>query len=249
MLLEKIRRRTTCSAALRWARWNVERVGISALLADRPSDAIRPQPYDLWNLYRTVRWRTPRVTMEFGVGCSTIAIAAALHRNGSGRHIVVEANERWLEASRQELPSHLRNIVTYVHSRVQKIGHNDGTCHVFTDRLLNARGLHETLFLGSSTMRPAIAALVPEAQFMRRERFSTLSWAGSKKLSRMPARSARTAKPIFSIGCSASSAMKASMILARGVSAGGGVAGAERRAFERAALRAMTRLLMTTRVI
>lgn len=62
--------------------------------------------------------------------------------------------------------------------------------HVFTDRLLHMRGLHETLFLGSGTMRPAIAALVPEAQFMRRERFSTLSWAGSKKLSRMPARSA-----------------------------------------------------------
>nr|WP_111298942.1 helicase-related protein [Paracoccus saliphilus] len=62
--------------------------------------------------------------------------------------------------------------------------------HVFTDRLLNMRGLHETLFLGSDTMRPAIAALVPEAQFIRRERFSNLSWAGSKKLSRMPARSA-----------------------------------------------------------
>lgn len=62
--------------------------------------------------------------------------------------------------------------------------------HVFTDRLLHMRGLHETLFLGSDTMRPAIAALVPEAHFIRRERFSTLSWAGSKKLSRMPARSA-----------------------------------------------------------
>ncbi|PZO65497.1 MAG: disulfide oxidoreductase [Paracoccus denitrificans] len=62
--------------------------------------------------------------------------------------------------------------------------------HVFTDRLLHRRGLHETLFLGSSTMRPAIAALVPEAQFMRRERFSTLSWAGSRKISRMPTRSA-----------------------------------------------------------
>ncbi|WP_265500053.1 helicase-related protein [Paracoccus beibuensis] len=62
--------------------------------------------------------------------------------------------------------------------------------HVFTDRLLNMRGLHETLFLGSDTMRPAIAALVPEAQFVRRERFSTLTWSGSKKLSRMPARSA-----------------------------------------------------------
>lgn len=62
--------------------------------------------------------------------------------------------------------------------------------HVFTDRLLHMRGLHETLFLGSDTMRPAIAALVPETQFVRRERFSALSWAGSKKLSRMPARSA-----------------------------------------------------------
>ena len=62
--------------------------------------------------------------------------------------------------------------------------------HVFTDRLLNARGLLETLFLGSDSMRPAIAALVPRAQFLRRERFSTLTYAGSKKISRMPARSA-----------------------------------------------------------
>ncbi|TKW67756.1 MAG: disulfide oxidoreductase [Paracoccus denitrificans] len=62
--------------------------------------------------------------------------------------------------------------------------------HVFTDRLLRARGLHETLLLGSDTMRPAIAALVDKVQFMRRERFSTLSWAGSKKISRMPSRSA-----------------------------------------------------------
>ncbi|MFN3936330.1 MAG: helicase-related protein [Gemmobacter sp.] len=62
--------------------------------------------------------------------------------------------------------------------------------HVFTDRLLGARGLHETLFLGSDTMRPAIAALVPGVQFMSRPRLSELSWAGSKKISRMPARSA-----------------------------------------------------------
>ncbi|MDW4551104.1 helicase-related protein [Defluviimonas sp. D31] len=62
--------------------------------------------------------------------------------------------------------------------------------HVFTDRLLHARGLSETLFLGSDTMRGAIAALVPKVQFLKRERFSTLSYAGSKKLSRMPARSA-----------------------------------------------------------
>ncbi|MGB5068999.1 MAG: helicase-related protein, partial [Albidovulum sp.] len=62
--------------------------------------------------------------------------------------------------------------------------------HVFTERLLRARGLHETLFLGADTMRGAIAALVPKVQFMRRDRFSTLSYAGAKKISRMPERSA-----------------------------------------------------------
>lgn len=62
--------------------------------------------------------------------------------------------------------------------------------HVFTDRLLHMRGLHETLFMGSDTMRGAIAALVPKVQFMRRERFSQLTYAGSKKISRMPGRSA-----------------------------------------------------------
>ncbi len=62
--------------------------------------------------------------------------------------------------------------------------------HVFTDRLLRARGLHETLFLGSDTMRGPIAALVPQAQFMRRERMSQLVYSGEKKVSRMPPRSA-----------------------------------------------------------
>ncbi|MFN4172314.1 MAG: helicase-related protein [Pseudorhodobacter sp.] len=62
--------------------------------------------------------------------------------------------------------------------------------HVFTDRLLRARGLHETLFLGADTMRPAIAALVPGVQFMARPRLSELTYTGSKKISRLPERSA-----------------------------------------------------------
>ena len=62
--------------------------------------------------------------------------------------------------------------------------------HIFTDRLLNARGRHETLFLGSDTMRARIASLVPGQQMMRRERFSKLSYTGVRKISRMPPRSA-----------------------------------------------------------
>ncbi len=62
--------------------------------------------------------------------------------------------------------------------------------HIFTDRLLKARGLQETLFLGAETMRPRIASLVPGPQLVQRERFSRLSYSGPRKLSRMPPRSA-----------------------------------------------------------
>ncbi|SFL95313.1 helicase-related protein [Shimia aestuarii] len=62
--------------------------------------------------------------------------------------------------------------------------------HVFTDRLLRARGTQETLFLGSDTMRGVIAELVPGVQFVRRERMSTLSYSGPRKISRMQPRSA-----------------------------------------------------------
>jgi len=62
--------------------------------------------------------------------------------------------------------------------------------HVFTDRLLRARGDHETMFLGATTMKPIIRRLLPEAEFIERPRFSKLSYAGEKKLSRLPRRSA-----------------------------------------------------------
>ena len=62
--------------------------------------------------------------------------------------------------------------------------------HIFTDRLLRSRGAHETLFLGSETMRNPIKSLVPDAHFISRERLSNLVYTGSKKISRVPARSA-----------------------------------------------------------
>ena len=62
--------------------------------------------------------------------------------------------------------------------------------HIFTDRLLRSRGAHETLFLGSETMRNPIKSLVPDAHFISRERLSNLVYTGSKKISRIPARSA-----------------------------------------------------------
>ncbi len=62
--------------------------------------------------------------------------------------------------------------------------------HVFTDRMLRARGREETLILGSDTLRPLIRQLLPEAEIVRRPRFSTLRYAGASKLARLPPRSA-----------------------------------------------------------
>ncbi|MEO1206811.1 MAG: helicase-related protein [Pseudomonadota bacterium] len=62
--------------------------------------------------------------------------------------------------------------------------------HTFTDRLLHARGRQETLLLGAQTMREAIQDLIPEANFISRPRLSQLTYAGSKKITRLPARTA-----------------------------------------------------------
>ncbi len=62
--------------------------------------------------------------------------------------------------------------------------------HVFTDRLLNQRGRSETLLIGSSTMRPLIEALIPGVHVVTRPRLSQLTFAGEKKVSRLPRRTA-----------------------------------------------------------
>src|SRR5471032_296026 len=74
--------------------------------------------------------------------------------------------------------------------------------HVFTDRLLQARGLEETLLLGSDTMRGIIQRFVPKAWFISCTRFSDLAYSGPKKLTRLPRRSAVvgfSAKDVYGI--------------------------------------------------
>jgi ATP-dependent RNA helicase SUPV3L1/SUV3 len=67
---------------------------------------------------------------------------------------------------------------------------HDERGHVFTDRLLHARGRRETWFLGAGTMRQLLARLVPAARQEEHPRLSQLSYAGSSKLSRLKPRSA-----------------------------------------------------------
>jgi len=75
--------------------------------------------------------------------------------------------------------------------------------HVFTDRLLHARGTHETLFLGAETMGSILRALDLPAQTTPRERFSELLYSGPVKITKLPKRSAVIAfssEQVYAIG-------------------------------------------------
>jgi ATP-dependent RNA helicase SUPV3L1/SUV3 len=62
--------------------------------------------------------------------------------------------------------------------------------HFFTERLLSARGTEETMLLGSDTIRPVLQRLAADIEVISRPRFSTLSYTGPKKITRLPRRSA-----------------------------------------------------------
>jgi ATP-dependent RNA helicase SUPV3L1/SUV3 len=62
--------------------------------------------------------------------------------------------------------------------------------HVFTDRILNARGRLETWLIGAETIRPLLRRLLPDAVFQTRPRLSTLSYSAPKRLGKLPRRSA-----------------------------------------------------------
>ena len=57
--------------------------------------------------------------------------------------------------------------------------------HVFTQRMLEARGTKATMFLGSQVMAQIINDLINGVVFEKKERYSNLSYSGIKKISRL----------------------------------------------------------------
>src|SRR3546814_4849406 len=80
--------------------------------------------------------------------------------------------------------------VAFVGIDEAQLGADPERGHVFTDRMLRARGREETMILGSASLTGLVRTLVPEAEIVTRPRFSTLSYAGPMTLSRLPKRSA-----------------------------------------------------------
>ena len=106
----------------------------------------------------------------------------------TGEERIEPKHARWLLCTAEAMP--VSADLAFVALDEAQLGADRERGHVFTDRLLNARGREETMILGSATLEPMIRALVPEAEIIGRPRFSTLSHAGARKLSRIPPRSA-----------------------------------------------------------
>lgn len=105
----------------------------------------------------------------------------------TGEERIVPPDARWFLCTAESMP--LQRDLAFVALDEAQLGADPERGHVFTDRLLRARGREETMILGSETLRPMVKALVPDAEIVNRPRFSTLSYAGARKLSRLPKRS------------------------------------------------------------
>src|SRR6266508_4473185 len=111
----------------------------------------------------------------------------------TGEEKIKPANPRFWVATIEAMPRDLD--VAFVAIDEVQLGADLERGHVFTDRMLNRRGREETLVLGAATVRPMVERLLPGAHVLTRPRLSQLSFAGEKKITRLPRRSAIAAAP------------------------------------------------------
>lgn len=106
----------------------------------------------------------------------------------TGEEKIEPPGARWYLCTAESMP--LRKDFSFVALDEAQLGIDPERGHIFTDRILRARGRDETMILGSGALSGIVRSLLPEAEIISRPRFSTLSYAGAKKLSRLPKRSA-----------------------------------------------------------
>ena len=106
----------------------------------------------------------------------------------TGEEKIVPPEARWFSCTVEAMP--LDRAVEFIAVDEIQLCADPDRGHVFTDRLLHARGLVETMFLGAETIRPLLHRLVPQAEIETRPRLSQLTYAGPIKLTKLPPRSA-----------------------------------------------------------
>src|SRR5258706_790902 len=119
----------------------------------------------------------------------------------TGEEKILPRDARWFLCTAESMPvfsgrpgrvadGPLDRQLAFVAIDEAQLGTDPERGHVFTDRLLRAPGREGTMILGSEALRPMLKALIPDIDIVGRPRFSTLSYAGARKISRLPKRSA-----------------------------------------------------------
>jgi ATP-dependent RNA helicase SUPV3L1/SUV3 len=106
----------------------------------------------------------------------------------TGEEKIIPPEARWFSCTVEAMP--LDRDAEFVAVDEIQLCADPDRGHVFTDRLLHARGLVETMFLGAETIAPLLRYLVPSAQIETRPRLSQLAYTGPAKLARLPPRTA-----------------------------------------------------------
>jgi ATP-dependent RNA helicase SUPV3L1/SUV3 len=106
----------------------------------------------------------------------------------TGEEKIVPPDAKWFSCTVEAMP--LDRYAEFVAVDEIQLCADPDRGHVFTDRLLHARGMVETMFLGAETIRPLLQRLVPGAVVETRPRLSQLTHAGPMKLTKLPPRSA-----------------------------------------------------------
>ncbi len=106
----------------------------------------------------------------------------------TGEEKIIPPEARWFSCTAEAMPLNRQTEFVAV-DEIQLCADPDRG-HIFTDRLLHARGMVETMFLGAETIRPLLARLVPQAAIETRPRLSQLAYAGPIKLTKLPPRTA-----------------------------------------------------------
>ncbi|MDA0306274.1 MAG: helicase-related protein [Proteobacteria bacterium] len=106
----------------------------------------------------------------------------------TGEEKIIPANARYFLCTVESMPLD-RDVAFLGVDEIQMCADPDRG-HVFTERLLFARGAQETMFMGADTIRPLLKRLVAGVEFMTRPRLSTLTYSGEKKTARLNPRTA-----------------------------------------------------------
>ena len=112
----------------------------------------------------------------------------------TGEEKIIPSNPKYYICTVESMPQNILVDFVAVDEIQMCADHERG--HIFTDRLLNARGDKLTMFLGSQTMKYLINSLIDNVEFVSRERYSKLTYSGHKKISRL---NPKTALIAFSI--------------------------------------------------